>query len=200
VREQLNNNPLVQMAAIAVLLVGGAIFFFSSMVGGDEESAESSSSLSASAAPAGEGPAPSPGAPSAAPTAGATASAAAPTLATRPLPSAVLSAWNANRTVALVFVHDGGIDDDLVKLASASLGGMPGVTTIIVPASRIARYAAITEGVGVDRVPALVVLRPKHLNESTPTASLSYGFQSSESIVQAVIDAGYDGPTVEYHP
>lgn len=199
-REQLNDNPLVQMAVIAVLLVAVAIFFFSSMGGSDEESAESSSSLSASAAPAGEGSAPSPGEPAAAPTASASAAAAAPTLATRPLPAAVLSAWNANRTVVLLFVHDGGIDDDLVKLASTSLGDMRRVTTFVVPAGKIARYAAITEGVGVERVPALVVLRPKHLDQSTPTASLSYGFQSPESIVQAVVDAGYDGPTVEYHP
>ncbi len=77
---------------------------------------------------------------------------------------------------------------------------MPGVATFIVPASKISRYAAITEGVGVSRVPALVVVRPKRLHEAVPTASVSYGFQSGESVVQAVIDAGYKGPTVDYHP
>jgi hypothetical protein len=69
-----------------------------------------------------------------------------------------------------------------------------------VTASKISRYAAITEGVGVSRVPALVVVRPKRLHEAVPTASVSYGFQSGESVVQAVIDAGYEGPTVDYHP
>jgi len=198
-REKLNSNPLLQMAVIAVLLLAVGIFVFSSMGGGGGGEAESSSSLRASAAPVGEGPAPSP-TPSASSSASPSVSGAESTLATRPLPHSLLSAWNANRTVVLVFVHDGGIDDDLVKLASASLSGMPGVTTFVVPASEIARYAAITEGVGVERVPALVVLRPKHLDNSVPTASVSYGVQSAESIVQAVIDAGYKGPTVEYHP
>lgn len=206
-REQLNNNPLVQMGVIAVLLVAGAVFLLSTMGGGGSESSEPA--LSANSAPAGEGPAPSPGgalpeatAPPAS-TSPATASAAGAspsTLATRPIPHRVLAAWKSGQIVALVFVHDGGIDDDLVKLASGSLSGMSGVTTFVVPASKIARYAAITEGVGVERVPALVVLRPKRLSGPVPSASVSYGFQDAESIVQAVVDAGYKGPTVEYHP
>ena len=73
-------------------------------------------------------------------------------------------------------------------------------SAFIVPAKQISRYAAITEGVGVDRVPALVVVRPKRLRQTIPTASVSYGFQSGESVVQAVIDAGYKGPTLAYHP
>jgi hypothetical protein len=193
-REQLNNNPLVQMGAVAVLLLVGAIFLFSTM-GGGEGGGESESSLSASAAPAGEGAAPTPGV-----TPAPVESLAQSAVASRPLPRPVLAAWNANRTVVLLIVHDGGIDDDIVRRASARLDGMPGVSIFVVPASKIARYAAITEGVGVERVPALVVLRPKHLDESVPTASVSYGFQSDESIVQAVLDAGYKGPTVEYHP
>jgi hypothetical protein len=44
------------------------------------------------------------------------------------------------------------------------------------------------------------VVTPKHLKRSVPTASVSYGFQSAESVRQAVIDAGYKGPTVDYHP
>jgi hypothetical protein len=201
-REQLNSNPKVQMAVIAALIAAAAIFLLTSMGGGGGEGSESSA-LSASSAPAGEGTAPSPGEVAVAGEPSATGSAAAATepstLATRPVPHRVIAAWGGGQTVVLVFVHDGGIDDDLVKLASGSLAGMPGVTTFVVPASQIARYAAITEGVGVERVPALVVLRPKRLS-ATPTASVSYGFQNAESIVQAVVDAGYHGPTVEYHP
>jgi hypothetical protein len=195
-REQLNSNPIVQVAVIAVLLIGGAIFVFSSMGGGGGE--KSGGSLSSSAT-AGEGPAPSPveGAPTPVESAGAPSGTS---LATRPLPHPVLAAWKADQTVVLLFVHDGSVDDDLVKLASSRLEGMPGVTTFIVPAKRIADYAAITQGVGVDRVPALVVLRPKRLDESVPTASVNYGFQNGASVVQAVIDAGYKGPTLEYHP
>jgi hypothetical protein len=196
-REQLNSNPIVQVAVIAVLLVGGAIFLLSSMGGGGGES-ESGTSLSSSAA-AGEGPAPSPVEGAAVPVEGEGAPAAT-SLATRPLPRPVLSAWKKNQTVALLFVHDGSVDDDLVKLASESLQGMSGVATFVVPAHRIADYTAITEGVGVDRVPALVVLRPKRLDQSVPTASVTYGFQNVASVRQAVIDAGYKGPTLEYHP
>ena len=195
-REQLNSNPIVQVAVIAVLLIAGAIFVISTMGGGGEEGSGGSLSSSASS---GEGPAPSPveGAP--APVEGAGVPSGT-SLAIRPLPQPVLTAWKADRTVVLLIVHDGGIDDDIVKLASSRLDGMSGVTTFIVPAKRIADYAAITQGVGVDRVPALVVLGPKRLDQSAPTASVSYGFQDGQSIEQAVIDAGYKGPTLEYHP
>ena len=60
-----------------------------------------------------------------------------------------------------------------------------GVSTFVVPVSRIARYASITQGVGVDRVPALVVLRPKKLDQAVPTASVTYGFQDGDSIEPA---------------
>jgi hypothetical protein len=196
-REQLNNNPLVQMGAIAVLLLIAAIFLLTTMGGGEEEGESGSSSI-ATTAP-GEGAAPSPGeAPS--PAEASASGAGMPSLATQPLPQPVMDAWNANQTVVLLIVHDGGIDDDLVKLASSRLSGMPAAATFTVPASQIARYASITQGVGVDRVPALVVLRPKKLDQAAPTASVSYGFQDGDSIEQAVIDAGYKGPTLEYHP
>ncbi|MET0558264.1 MAG: hypothetical protein ABW065_06290 [Solirubrobacterales bacterium] len=200
-REQLNSNPMVQMGVIAALIVAAAIFMLTTMGGGGGEESESSA-LSASSAAAGEGAAPSPGetAVEAAPPEASSAAGAPSTLATRPVPHKVVAAWDSGQTVALVFVHDGGIDDDLVKLASGSLAGMSGVSTFVVPAGQIADYAAITEGIGVERVPALVVLRPKRLSGPVPTASVNYGFQDAESIVQAVVDAGYHGPTVEYHP
>ena len=44
-------------------------------------------------------------------------------------------------------------------------------------------------------------MRPEATSsDGIPTASVSYGFQSPESVVQAVIDAGYNGRTVHYHP
>ncbi len=121
-------------------------------------------------------------------------------MATSAPPAAVVDAYGSGSTVVLLIVHDGGIDDRLVRDASDRLGSLSGVSTFVVPAAKIARYAAITEGVGVERVPALVVIRPKRLEGAVPTASVSYGFQSGESVVQAVIDAGYEGPTVDYHP
>ena len=191
-REAINNNPLVQAAVIGVLLIGTVFFVVSSSGGGKEKGGESAASaISGGAAET---------APSAAAPAGLTTALGAVTTTAPPLPHSVLGAWKANRTLVLLFVRDGGIDDDLVKTATASLAGFRNAAVFIVPAHQISRYAAITEGVGVDRVPALVVVTPRHLDQSVPTASVSYGFQSPRSIAQAVIDAGYRGPTVDYHP
>lgn len=194
-REKLNSNPVAQIALIGVLLLATGFFVMSSM-GGGEEGGEESESKAASAA-LGEP------APSEAPPAGLDAALEMVSQASAgaaPLPRPVYDAWKAGDTVVLLFVHDGGIDDKLVADATDHLASLPNVATFIVPASKISRYAAITEGVGVSRVPALVVVRPKRLREAIPTASVSYGFQSGESVVQAVIDAGYEGPTVDYHP
>jgi hypothetical protein len=193
-REAINSNPMVQAAVVGVLLLG-AVFFFLSSGGGkeEEESAAPEATLSVSGtetgATGGEAVA------SEAAVAGALAAAGAP-----PLPRPVVAAYHANSTIVLVIVRDGGIDDRIVRNASDGLAGFRDAAVFVVPAREISRYAAITEGVGVERVPALVVVTPKHLDKSTPTASVSYGFQSSQSIAQAVIDAGYKGPTIDYHP
>jgi hypothetical protein len=194
-REQLNSNPLVQLAVLGVLLIGVGIFVLSSGGGGssEEEGGATEATVSVAATPpveqaAGESL-------SSALSEVSHAATAAP-----PPPRPVLDAWKANRTLVLLFVRDGGIDDRLVKTATDGLAGFRDAAVFVVPAAEISRYAAITEGVGVDRVPALVVVTPKHLEHAVPTASVSYGFQSSQSIAQAVIDAGYGGPTVDYHP
>lgn len=195
-RDAINSNPLVQAAVIGVLLLGGVFFFISSSGGGEESSAGGETEATVSVAGTVEAAEGAVGQPvSAPPFSLSQAASAAP-----PLPRPVLRAWQANSTLVLLFVRDGGIDDDLVKTATAGLAGFPDAAVFIVPAHQISRYAAITEGVGVDRVPALVVVTPKHLDQSVPTASVSYGFQSPQSIAQAVIDAGYRGPTVDYHP
>ena len=62
----------------------------------------------------------------------------------------------------------------------------------------MAKYAAITQGVGLDRTPALIVVR--HSGGGPAPASVQYGFQTPESVVQAVLDARYRGPTVTYSP
>lgn len=189
-RDAINSNPVVQAAVIGVLLLGTAFFFLSSTGGGEEEeSAAPETTLSVTE-----------GAPPAAPTGEVPSVPLAATLDAPPLPRAVTRAYEANQTVVLLFVRSGGIDDTAVRLASTAVAGMPQASLFVVPAGRISRYAAITGRIGVDRVPALVVLSPKELKKTVPTASLSYGFQSSESVVQAVIDAGYKGPTVDYHP
>lgn len=205
-REKLNSNPLAQAAVVGVLLLAVGFFVLSSM-GGENEKAETTTTSSATVStpegsasvtatvttPVGEPAAVA--APSSIPPLPPSAASAAP-----PLPHAVTAAFHGNRTVVFLFVRKGGIDDGMVAGASLALAEMPGVSTFVVPADHIARYAAIAQGVAVDRVPALVVLRPKRLDHSIPTASVLYGFQSPQSVVQAVIDAGYKGRTVDYHP
>jgi hypothetical protein len=210
-REQLSSNPLVQLAVVGVLLIGAAIFVMSSGGGGKEE--ESAAATEATASVAGTGASgTATGATAGEAVEGAVEAAGGESLSSAlsavsqaasvapPLPRPVLDAWGANKTLVLLFVRDGGIDDRLVKVATDGLAGFRDAAVFVVPAAKIARYAAITEGVGVDRVPALVVVTPKHLKKTVPTASVSYGFQSSQSVAQAVIDAGYKGKTLDYHP
>lgn len=212
-REKLNSNPLAQLAVVGVLLVATGFFVLSSMGGRaeEEESAATEATVSVAGTTAtGTATGATPGeavegaieaatagaAPVSVPPLPPSAASTAP-----PLPDEVTAAFEANRTVALLFVRNGGIDDRLVKVATAGLAAFPEVAVFIVPAEKIARYAAISQGVAVERVPALVVLRPKRLDrDGIPTASVSYGFQSPQSVAQAVIDAGYRGPTVDYHP
>lgn len=190
-REKLNENPLAQMALIGVLLVVGVLMLTSMGGGGESESgseAEPETSVTTSSpaiTPAGETP--STGGPAAPPEA-------------PPPPKAVTAAFNSGETVVLLIVRESGIDDRLVKADSEAVASIPDVALFVVPARKIARYASITEGVGVNRVPALVVLRPKALSHGVPTASVSYGYQGAQSVVQQVTDARYKGRTLSYHP
>lgn len=202
-RDAINSNPIVQAAVIGVLLIGAAFFFVSSTGGGgeDEGEAPTAAETTVTVGPETEAAVDDAAEETAGPSLeSALAQVGAAALDTPPLPRKVTAAWEADRTVVLLFVHDGGIDDRLVESATRGLGGFRDAELFIVPAAKISRYAAITEGVGVDRVPALVVVSPKDLDKSVPVASVSFGYQSPQSVSQAVIDAGYDGPTVDYHP
>jgi len=190
-REKLNSNPLAQVALLGVLLVLAGVFVMSSMSkGGEEEGAESESAASTvtAAIPAEGGSATSLPAVS-------TGVGAPP-----PVPRKVTNAFAADDTVVLLFVRSGGIDDQMVARALPRLHSLSRVDTFVVPAGEIARYAAIAQGADVNRVPALVVLRPKRLDHGLTTAFVHYGYQSPESVEQAVIDAGYRGHTLPYHP
>lgn len=215
-REQLNSNPLVQLAVVGVLIIGVGFFLLSSSGGGGAEE-ESAGTTEATVGVAGSGATgtatgATPGEAVEGAVEAATEGAGGESLTSAlsavsqaaatapPLPRPVLAAWKTNQTLVLLFVRDGGIDDRLMKNATDSLAGFPDAAVFVIPAAKISRYAAITEGVGVDRVPALVVVTPKHLKKTVPTASVSYGFQNSQSVAQAVIDAGYKGKTLDYHP
>lgn len=194
-REALNSNPLAQLGLVAALLLAAGFFVLSSMGGGEEEAESGVSEGTLSISGTSVTPPASSVAPTSVPPLPPAAAVEAP-----PLPSAVTAAFDADRIVVLLFVRNGGIDDRMVAAAVEGLASLPDVASFVVPAGRIARYAAIAQGVAVDRVPALVVVRPKRLAQQIPTASVHYGFQSSETIRQAVIDAGYEGRTLDYHP
>lgn len=213
-REAINSNPLVQVAIVGVLLVATGFFVMSSMGGGEEEPEGGATEATVSvvgteASGTATGTAPGEAVegaveaaeaaisatPTSVPPLPPSAAASAP-----PLPRAVTDAFEADRTVVLLFVREGAIDDRMVAGTVEGLGSLPDVATFVVPAKQIAHYAAIAQGVAVDRVPALVVVSPKRLGKEIPTASVLYGFQSPESVKQAVIDAGYEGRTLDYHP
>jgi hypothetical protein len=202
-REKLNNNPLVQVAILGVLLLATGFFVMSSMGGGSSGGEEEEAATEATATavtPEGSATLTVTGSPEATAATAVPPSPQALASSAPAPPAAVTAAFRADQTVVLLFVRDGGIDDRMVAATVKRLSGLPGVTSFVVPVHRIARYARITQGVEVNRVPALVVLRPKRLDHGVPSASVSYGFQSPESVVQAIIDAGYKGPTVDYHP
>jgi hypothetical protein len=198
-RDKLNNSPVAQMGLVAILLVVVGFLFLSQMGGGEEEGAETVTTT----APEGT---------TVAPAIGTEAEATSPATETAPppvysaaisvpkLPAPVTRAYDEDKTVVVLVVRNGGIDDDLVEPFVRELSRRSDMAVFVVPADQVARYAAITLGVQVDRTPALVVMRPKSLSDGTPQASVSYGFQSPQAIVQAAKDASYDGPEANYYP
>jgi hypothetical protein len=227
VRKALNDNPIAQIAVLTalVLLVG---FLMQTRVANRNSD---SSGASTTASDAGATPAPAIDSASTTPgattgtTPGATSSDQAPSTATSPadgaappagsagdasigeftagpgLPAPVVKAYEDDQTVVLLVQRRRGIDDEKLRENVQALGGKNGVALFVTNAGHIARYSRITQGVDVDRVPALIVLRPRNLTKGTPEATLSYGFRGPESVEQAVRDALYKGPRdLPYHP
>lgn len=202
-REKLNENPMMQIAVVGVLLVAIGIFALTKMGGGGEsESTETITSSATVSTPEGTA---SVVATVTAPTGTAQASspaslATAPEVPASPLPPKITAAFNGGRTVVLLIVKKGGIDDGKTVAASLPIGFTKDVSLFVVPVRKVARYAAITQGVKLERVPALIVIRPKRLDHGVTAASIRYGYQTSESVMQAVKDANYKGGTLPYHP
>jgi len=186
VREKLNESKTAQIALVAVLVIAVAVIFLKpgggGGGGGTELTVESSQAASVSVpTEAGEIPASLPDA--------------------EPLPHRFLAAYDADRTVALLVVHDGGIDDRYTKRALEAEAASEGVTVITIPAKRIPRYASLTVGLDISQLPALIVMRPKSLSHGAPQASVDYGFQTPRSVYQTIVDASYKGPEDRaYHP
>jgi len=192
-RDAVNNNPVAQIGVVAVLLIVAGFLVMSSMGGGEEEAAPTTTEtgvvepevVESGVAPAGA----------------AVPTGEVPRVPAQPLPPKVTTAFNANRTVVLMIVKRGAVADAATTASAlAGTAGMEGVSMFVVPVGKIAEYTAITQGVEVSQVPALVVVRPKNIDKGIPSASVSYGYQSPETVRQAVIDARYEGRTLDYHP
>jgi hypothetical protein len=215
-REAINNNPVVQIAVIGVLVVVVGLFMMMNMKKGSSSSSSSSDTASSAASspttPGSSAPATTVPVPGSA-TAGASSSGGAvppvtggtvspDALVPGPgLPAPVIKAWKGGDAVALLIVRGGGIDDRLVRGSVQSLSGDQHVAVFVARAKDVARYSRITQGVGVDRAPALVIIRPRKESGSVPQAQVRYGFRNSQSVVQAVHDALYSGPdNLPYSP
>lgn len=205
-REQLNNNPVVQVALIGILAALALFVFVLKPGGGEEEESSAGPTVATVNGVTATGSSPGEAVENAVAnleegSVAAVGSASTPLALPAPAPPAVYrKAYKSGDTVVLLVVHNGGIDDRRVKVASDALVGMPDVALIEVPVRQLPRYAAITVGLEVSRVPALVVVRPRQLSGGVPQASVDYGFQTEESVIQAVRDASYKGPEKTYHP
>ena len=117
------------------------------------------------------------------------------------LPRPVADAYADGKAIVLFVFRNHGIDDAAVRASVEQLRGRSDLAVFVTHAGQIARYARITEGVDVNRVPALIVVRPRRLVHGAPTATVSYGFRGPDSVQQAVRDALYDGPrNLPYYP
>jgi hypothetical protein len=186
-REKLNESKAAQVGLVAVLAVLVAVLFLGksggSSGGGETELTIEPGETLAVAAPTGMGELPS----------------SVPQ--TRPLPQRFTAAYDGGETVALLVVHDGGIDDKYTKLALNAVASVEDVTPIVVPAKQIYRYASVTVGLHISQLPALIAMRPKSLSHGVPQAIVAYGYQTPQSVYQTIADASYKGPEQgSYHP
>lgn len=209
-RGQLNDNPVAQVGIVLVLVAVAAFMFLKPGGGESEEAAPeptvavggtemSQQEVASTAGEVVEGAVEA--AIESGAVGGATASGAMPTsVPAPPPPHRFTAAYDSGKTVVLLVVHDGGIDDRLTAMSASILEAAPDVELIPVPVKKLPRYASVTVGLDLNRVPALIVMKPKRLSGGTPQATVDYGFQTPESIWLAVTDANYKGPEVTYHP
>lgn len=216
-RKALNEDPKVQMIVLAVCAVAFAIILFTQVLGKSDSGAESEATPTT--------PAPVEGTATPAPTDPAATGSATPTPPVTPvvpetaapapsgggsvadgllpgkgLPEEVLVAFAKNQTIALLVIDPKNFADDQLKTYTEALRKRGDVEVFVVDVKNIAKYSRITAGVNVSRTPALVVVRPRKLTGSVPTATLSYGFRGTQSVNQAVDDALYKGKQIPSYP
>jgi hypothetical protein len=223
-RKAINENPVVQIALLGGMALVVAFLLFTRVL--NQGAAEAppptettttpttgtatEAGAAPTTAPSGTAPAPSttppatgtvPPATEAAPGAAAPGAAVEAEFAPGPgLPKPVVSAYEEGKAIVLLIEKQKGLDDQALRGGVEALRGRRDLAVFVVPAKEVSRYARITEGVQLDRVPALVVLSPRRLSGDVPEATVSYGFRGPESVKQAVEDALFNGKQVTYDP
>ena len=217
-REQINENPAVQAVLVGILVLACVFMLWTRVISGgssgeappppptSSDTATTAPPTASAEAPAASAPAPtapdatSPGVDAPEPPPG-TDVAAGGLEAGKGMPEPVVSAYEDGKAVVLLIVRQAGVDDKRVKTYVRALEVDPSVAVFVTGARNVARYSQIANGVGVNRVPALIVMQPRSVSEGgMPVASVSYGFRGPASVVQAVKDALYDGKNVPYDP
>lgn len=204
-RQKLNENPKMQIAFVVLLLVvTGYMLMTRVFSGSDTTTAPPAAAVTTD--PTTGAAIPATGTTAAVdPTTGEPIQAAAATSTSVPAttapPKPVVNAYEAGKTIVLLVIRGGGIDDRLAAESVRRLRPRSDVAVFVTNAQHVAKYAAIAQGVGLDRVPALIVISPKSINGSGPAkAIVTYGLQDPSSVAQAVDDATYKGPDVGYAP
>ena len=201
-RDKINEDPRVKAGIVVVLLAAAFFMFTKNMKSGDEPppAAPVTSDVATTGATVPSAATPSPTMPVAGTAAPATSASGLPQIEDVPLPADLVAAYNSGDVVMLLLVRERGIDDRLVEAATAQVAAASGATLFADTVENVSRYTQITQAIDLDRVPALIVLRPKRLSGGTATATVSYGFRDVQSIQQEITDALYDGGPVGYSP
>jgi hypothetical protein len=210
-RKAMNENPIVQIGLLGGLAVIVGLLLMTRVLHHKGPSAPTTSTTPTTGAVPSPGTASGTGTAAVPPTAapatpvpGTAAPADIPSgrlVAGPGLPKPVASAYARNKAIVLLITRHRGIEDDAVKASVELLRREGNLAVFVANAGKISRFSRITEGVNVNRVPALVVVRPRKLTQGPPVASVSYGFRGPDSVQQAVRDALYKGPTnLPYYP
>lgn len=198
-REQINNNPVVQIGLVAILALAALMMVM--RAGGSDGGAPADvvappdPALIGGAEEPSTSPLPTEDAP---PTPQPTTAALKPS---KGMPKQVVRAYRNGKIVALFFFDKHSQDDKALKsIVTDELGSRGRVALLVREAKAVSRFSQITQGVGLSRTPALIVMKPKSRVDNTPVASISYGFRGGKSVRQTIEDALYDGRFRPAHP
>jgi len=206
-RKALNENPMVQIGALALLGLLVAVIFMTRMGGGGAEPEEATEPTESAAPAAGTAAVPDAAAPApATPVATAAPTDAAPFEAGKGLPAPVVEAHENGDVVVLYLMQEKGVEDELVEKHVELLRSRDDTTVFVSDVKDVSKYSRIAGGVSLNRVPAIVVLQPmegelaKGETAPIPAATVSYGFRGNASVLQTVRDALYQGKQRGYDP